>query len=629
MGAVGGRRRRKEGIALILAASLWTSVPSAAQPAGEWGGGAPLPEPRRLLAAASEEGRLYAFGGCGSPCFSPPQHVAVEEETRVEVYDPGADRWQRRRPMPYVFFDGAAAAPRDGFVYTIGGMVSPGVVERYDPAADAWSRRAALPTPRHGLAAAAIDGLIYVVGGSDGRRASGALEIYDPAADAWTRGPPLPTPRARLAAAAVGGRLYAIGGSPDCCGGGTSAAVEVYDPATGAWSAAAPLPSPRQVSAAAAIDGRLFVFGGFVPGTGVLAETLEYDPEADRWTRLADLPTPRDQAAVAALAGRALLVGGSVDCHCRALSAVESFRPPPVIVPAADLACTLAAPASLAAGDRAVYALTVTNGGPGAAVGALVTARLPPQLIGRRWTCRASAGAACGAAGFGGLAERVDLPPGGSVRFDLTGTVSAAGACPVPLTLAASASARASGDDELSPADDACAASTAYAPRADLAVALETVSVGVAELLPARFTVVVDNLGPDAACGATLAATLPPALGPALWTCAAPGPCSPPAGGAPGVLDLPPNASADLTVTAGVFDGAEGCRLAVAVAAPPGTLDPDPANNRAAADLDLPGCPPPLPIPALGGSAQVLLVGLLAALAVLGLRGRWSEPGRR
>lgn len=625
-----GRRWRLGLVALAWAASVWASPPAAAQPAGEWTGGAPLPAPRRLLAAASEDGRLYALGGCGSPCFSPPQHVEVDEETRVEVYDPGTDRWQRRRPMPYVFFDGAAAAPGDGFVYTIGGAFSAGVVERYDPMADTWSRRARLPTPRHGLGAAAIDGLIYVVGGSDGRRASGALEIYDPSADAWTHGPPLPTPRTRLAAAAVGGRLFAIGGSPDCCGGGASAAVEVYDPSAGAWTAAAPLPSPRQVGAAAAVDGRLFVFGGFVPGAGVLAETLEYDPELDRWIRLADLPTPRDQAAVAVLGGRAVLVGGSVDCHCRALDTVERFRPPPLEVPlAADLACALAAPAAAGAGDRVVYALTVANRGPDEALGSLVTARLPPQVTGRRWTCRASGGAACPAAGRGELAERVDLPPGGSVRFELIATVTAATTCPVPSALAASARARApAGVDELRPADDDCAAVTGYAPRADLAVALAPEPVGGGLEPHVTVGVSVVNLGPDAACGATLVATLPSALGAPLWTCEAPGPCSPPAGGAPGVLELPPGTAAELTLGAAVVGQVVDCGLTAFVVAPPGTIDPEPRNDRAAADLDL-GCAPAAEIPALAGAGRLLLVVLLGLAAALGLRGRWRERGGR
>lgn len=609
MAAARDRRRRNGLVALTWAAWVWASLPATAQPAGEWSTGAALPAPRRLLAAAAVEGRVYAFGGCGSPCFSPPQHVSVDEETRVEVYDPAApaaDRWQRRRPMPYVFFGGAAAAPGDGFVYTLGGMVSPGVVERYDPAAKDWSRRAALPTPRHGLAAVALGDLVYAVGGSDGRAATGALEIYDPAADAWTRGPPLPTPRAQLAAAAVGGRLFAIGGSPDCCGGAATAVVEVYDPATGAWTAAAPLPSPRQVSAAAAIDGRLYVFGGFVPGAGVLAETLEYDPELDRWTRLADLPTlageveegavaGRDQAAVAVLGRRAVLVGGSVDCHCRALPDVVIFEPDDDPEPPADLSCTLAAPAALAADERAVYVLTVTNAGPGEAVGSLVTARLPPQVTGRRWTCRAFGGAACPAAGRGELAERVDLPPGASVRFELVATVTAAATCPVPTELAATARVSApAGVDELRPADDACAAVTAYAPRADLALEQKTATDVPLRGRDVVFLLTASNRpGPDAACPASVTSILPPWLSGPRWTClAAPGLCTPSAGGV--IVDLPAGGDAILTLTALVAADAP-CQFPhkAAIAPPAGVVDRYMDNNTAEASVVLALCEPP------------------------------------
>src|SRR5947199_59368 len=101
---------------------------------------------------------------------------------------------------------------------------------------DSWSPSAPLPTPRRLLTAAAaavaLDGKVYVLGGSDGSAASGALEVYDPALNSWSRKAPMPTPRVFLAAAAVNGRIYAIGGAPDCCGNATTNVVEVYDPAT-------------------------------------------------------------------------------------------------------------------------------------------------------------------------------------------------------------------------------------------------------------------------------------------------------------------------------------------------------------------------------------------------------------
>eukprot|EP01044_Picomonas_judraskeda_P029775 COSAG03_NODE_10447_length_650_cov_2.713249_1_plen_216_part_11 len=61
--------------------------------------------------------------------------------------------------------------------------------ERYDPAANAWSPIASMGTARTGHAAAAIDGLLYAIGGqhgSDGGTVLSSGERYDPAANAWS-----------------------------------------------------------------------------------------------------------------------------------------------------------------------------------------------------------------------------------------------------------------------------------------------------------------------------------------------------------------------------------------------------------------------------------------------------------
>ncbi|HSN57354.1 MAG TPA: S8 family serine peptidase, partial [Candidatus Sulfomarinibacteraceae bacterium] len=76
-----------------------------------------------------------------------------------------------------------------------------------------------------------------------------------------------------------------------------------------------------------------------------------------------------------------------------------------------------------APGEVTTYTVTVANDGPGAAIGALVEDSPPAILVGLAWTCTASGGAACTASGTGAISQTVDLPAGGSVVFELTGTV--------------------------------------------------------------------------------------------------------------------------------------------------------------------------------------------------------------
>src|SRR5918911_373832 len=108
--------------------------------------------------------------------------------------------------------------------------------------AGSWRSLAPVPTPRSEVAAAAVDGLIYVVGGFD--PGGSAHEGYDPPADRWSTWAPLPKPLNHAAAAGLGGKLYVVGGF-DNRTGQPSASLYAYDPSTDAWAERAPLPTAR------------------------------------------------------------------------------------------------------------------------------------------------------------------------------------------------------------------------------------------------------------------------------------------------------------------------------------------------------------------------------------------------
>src|SRR5262249_11461272 len=82
-----------------------------------------------------------------------------------------------------------------------------------------------------------------------------AHEVYDPAANRWTALAYVPTARDHLAAAAMDGRLYAVGGRIDGNYSRNLASNEAYDPATGRWEQRAPLPTARSGIAAAGPGG--------------------------------------------------------------------------------------------------------------------------------------------------------------------------------------------------------------------------------------------------------------------------------------------------------------------------------------------------------------------------------------
>lgn len=79
---------------------------------------------------------------------------------------------------------------------------------------------------------------------------------------------------------------------------------------------------------------------------------------------------------------------------------------------------------SVSPGQAVTYTIVVTNAGPNAATGAIVTDSMPAALTGVTWTC--SPALSCGAAsGSGNIATTVNLANGGSATFTVHATVAA------------------------------------------------------------------------------------------------------------------------------------------------------------------------------------------------------------
>ena len=156
------------------------------------------------------------------------------------VFDAAANRWDRARPAPMAR-NSAAGAVLDGKLFVAGGRTveggGTGRLDRYDPTADRWDTLAPIPaspaTGRQvggGLAMAEANGKLVAFGGEwfEGRGGGVFAEtwIYDPARDVWSAGPAMRTPRHGLAAASVNGTVYAIGGGEAASGGKASGIVE-------------------------------------------------------------------------------------------------------------------------------------------------------------------------------------------------------------------------------------------------------------------------------------------------------------------------------------------------------------------------------------------------------------------
>lgn len=76
-------------------------------------------------------------------------------------------------------------------------------------------------------------------------------------------------------------------------------------------------------------------------------------------------------------------------------------------------------PVGAVPGSPVRYTIVATNNGPSDARRATVTDSLPAVLTGALWTCTASTGASCAAAGSRSISDTVDLPVGATAAYTL------------------------------------------------------------------------------------------------------------------------------------------------------------------------------------------------------------------
>ncbi|MEW6737181.1 MAG: kelch repeat-containing protein, partial [Acidobacteriota bacterium] len=175
-----------------------------------WTAIASLPNPRGALSSVVIGNRIYAVGGARGPATG-----------ELTVYDPTTDRWTDLAPMPTPREHIAAGAVK-GKLYVAGGRNSNSftlnTLEEYDPASNSWRSRTAMPTGRSGIAGAVAIDRFYVFGGEGNfNAATGCFadnESYDPVTNSWRKEEPMPTPRHGIAAATIEGRIYLPAGAP-------------------------------------------------------------------------------------------------------------------------------------------------------------------------------------------------------------------------------------------------------------------------------------------------------------------------------------------------------------------------------------------------------------------------------
>jgi N-acetylneuraminic acid mutarotase len=261
----------------------------------QWKSKQSMPGSLAWFGTAVYQDEIYVIGGAW--------FLRGSEQNDVLVYDPSANTWTSKTSMPTAR-GGMDANVVDGKIYVIGGSAADAldstvdvvldVNEVFDPVADTWSTKKPIPTPVSAYASAVVDGKIYVIGGltpnGTSRMRVNLNQIYDPETDTWSLGTPIPEIVGASAGATSGvmapKRIYFIGDGLN----------QVYDPANDSWTSGVPIPNSanRLTNFAdaeiAVVNDQLYALGGVYQD-----ENGNYYSVSEQYTPIGygtDLPTP-------------------------------------------------------------------------------------------------------------------------------------------------------------------------------------------------------------------------------------------------------------------------------------------------------------------------------------------------
>jgi N-acetylneuraminic acid mutarotase len=140
-----------------------------------------------------------------------------------------------------------------------------------------------MPTARHHHTGSVVGDKLFIIGGRETNVRSNvnANEMYDPEHDTWKILEPMPTKRSGLASAAVDNNIFVIGGEKV---NGSYNINEEFNMETGKWSSEPPMPTSRLGHDAVTVKNKIYVIGG---KTGQAKESVTgvneiYIPDRER-----------------------------------------------------------------------------------------------------------------------------------------------------------------------------------------------------------------------------------------------------------------------------------------------------------------------------------------------------------
>ena len=236
--------------------------------------------------------------------------------------------WTTKAPLP-TSGQTMAAAAINGIVYVAGGNNGSPManVQAYNTTNNTWSSLTALPGVRYqndGMAV--ISNKLYFPGGwtTSPPLPNNNLWVYDPVANTWdTTRAAMPLLSGNGASGVISNKLYVT--TPDNGFSGYYSFLHVYDPGANAWTALANSPRPHHSPAYGVIGNKLYVAGGYdAANTTNILDV--YDPVANTWTTKAPMLVSRQGPGSTVINGKLYVFGGLTPAGTY-LNSVEVYDP--------------------------------------------------------------------------------------------------------------------------------------------------------------------------------------------------------------------------------------------------------------------------------------------------------------
>eukprot|EP00794_Sanderia_malayensis_P007782 gene7782-8627_t len=194
-------------------------------------------------------------------------------------------------------------------LYAVGGMSRREKLksgERYDPKEGKWKPIGDMNVRRWGADVAAMGAYLYICGGSDDQSRLNTVEKYDPSNNVWIPVPAMTTNRNGVGVASGHGRIYAVGGFD---GSRPLQTAEYFDPKVCKWTEMPKMNQCRFGVGCCVLNDNIYAVGG---SDGTALKTAErFDHATNQWTQIASMNYTRKHVVCVALGNYIYAIGGN------------------------------------------------------------------------------------------------------------------------------------------------------------------------------------------------------------------------------------------------------------------------------------------------------------------------------